>query len=325
MGDEGMVLVDRYGRPVSAVRIAVTPECNFDCVFCHNEGFEGKAETLMTPQEIGRVVSVLIQFGVRKVKLTGGEPMVRPDIVDLVQEIGCLYPDDFGMTTNGTKVELLAGALKDAGMKRLNISLHSLKEERFKWITSSIRLKETLSAISKAVECGLTPVKLNTVLLKDYNDDELWDIIAYAESLGGGDKVIVQLIELIPVDLEFYRKYHSDLGLVEAQLKEKASSVFVRDLQRRPQYTLPNGVKVEIVRPIHNVDFCMADNRIRITHDGRFKSCLLRNDDTIDFLELLRKGCSDQDIAAQFMKTVWQREPFYRKPEVKPAKRISKA
>jgi cyclic pyranopterin phosphate synthase len=317
-----MVLVDRYGRPVSAVRIAVTPECNFDCVFCHNEGFQGKAGTLMTPDEIGRVTKVLFEFGVRKVKLTGGEPMVRPDILNVVREIGSLRPDDFGMTTNGTKVELLAESLKDGGMKRLNISLHSLREDRFKWITSSVRLKETLSAISRAVECGLTPVKLNTVLLRGYNEDELWDIVGYAESLGGGDKVIVQLIELIPVDLGFYRIYHYDLGLVEAQLKEKAVSVFVREMQQRPQYTLPNGVKVEIVRPIHNADFCMADNRIRITHDGRFKPCLLRDDGTIDFLQCLRKGGSDQDLAARFMKTVWLREPYYKKPQLKPAERI---
>jgi cyclic pyranopterin phosphate synthase len=318
-----MVLVDRYGRHVSSVRIAVTPECNFDCVFCHNEGFQGKAETLMTPQEIGKVTNVLMQFGVRKVKLTGGEPMVRPDILDVVEEIGSLHPDDLGMTTNGTRVELLAASLKEAGMKRLNISLHSLKEDRFKWITSSVRLKETLRAISQAVEFGLTPVKLNTVLLKGYNEDELWDIISYAESLGGGDKVIVQLIELVPVDLEFYRSYHYDLGIVEAQLKEKASSSFVREMQRRPQYTLPNGVKVEIVRPIHNVDFCMADNRIRITHDGRFKPCLMREDGTIDFLKALRRGCSDEELAAQFIKTVWLREPYYRRPDVKPGERIS--
>ncbi|HVP24013.1 MAG TPA: GTP 3',8-cyclase MoaA [Conexivisphaerales archaeon] len=320
-----MVLVDRYGRPVSAVRIAVTPECNFDCVFCHNEGFQGKARTLMTPVEIGRVTKVLLDFGVRKVKLTGGEPMMRPDIIDIVAEIGALLPDDLGMTTNGTKVENLAEALKDAGMKRLNISLHSLKEDRFKWITSSVRLKETLAAISRAVECGLTPVKLNTVLLKGYNEDELWDIIAYAESLGGGDRVIVQLIELVPVDLGFYRTYHYDLGIVEEELKEKASSVYVRELQRRPQYTLPNGVRVEIVRPIHNVDFCMADNRIRVTHDGRFKPCLLRDDGSIDFLKYMRKGCSDQDLAAKFMMTVWAREPYYKKPKVKPAERITVA
>jgi cyclic pyranopterin phosphate synthase len=247
---------------------------------------------------------------------------VRPDILDVVREIGSLHPDDLGMTTNGTRVELLAASLKEAGMKRLNISLHSLKEERFKWITSSVRLKETLGAISQAVEFGLTPVKLNTVLLKGYNDDELWDIISYAESLGGGDKVIVQLIELVPVDAEFYRSYHYDLGIVEARLKERASSSLVREMQRRPQYTLPNGVKVEIVRPVHNVDFCMADNRIRITHDGRFKPCLLREDGTIDFLEPLRRGCSDEELAAQFLKTVWLREPYYRNPNVKPRERI---
>ena len=301
----------------------MTPECNFDCVFCHNEGFQGSAQTLLTAEEIGRVTKVLLQFGIRKVKLTGGEPMVRPDILDVVRRIGSLHPDDLGMTTNGTRVELLSGPLKDAGMKRLNISLHSLREERFRWITSSVRLKETRAAISKAVEVGLTPVKLNTVLLKGYNDDELWDIIAYAESLGGGDVVIVQLIELVPVDLEFYRSYHYDLGLVETQLKERAASILVREMQHRSQYTLPSGVKVEIVKPVHNVDFCMADNRIRITHDGKFKPCLMREDGSIDFLQSLRAGCSDEEIAARFLKMVWLREPFYKSPIVKPVEDIS--
>jgi cyclic pyranopterin phosphate synthase len=318
-----LVLVDRFGRPVTAVRIAVTPECNFDCVFCHNEGFQGRAQTLLTAEEVGRVTKVLLGFGVRKVKLTGGEPMVRPDILELVGQIGALHPDDLGMTTNGTRIDALAGSLKDAGMRRLNISLHSLKEERFKWITSTDRLRETLEAVSKAVEVGLTPVKLNTVLLKDYNDDELWDIISYAESLGGGEKVIVQLIELVPVDQVFYRRYHYDLSRVEEQLQAKAASSLVRDLQRRPQYTLPNGVKVEIVRPVHNAAFCMADNRIRITHDGFFRPCLMRDNGSVNFLHAIRSGCSDEELASKFLKTIWVREPFYRSPTIQPAERIS--
>lgn len=314
-----MVLIDRYGRPVTSVRVAVTPECNFDCIFCHNEGFSGTAETLMTPAEISRVLRVLMRYGVRKVKLTGGEPMVRPDIVDVVQEIGLLHPADFGMTTNGTHLEHVAPRLKEAGMNRVNISLHSLKEDRFRKITSSVRLKPTLRAIERAVEVGLTPVKLNTVLLKGYNEDELWDIVEYAKSLGGGNTVIVQLIELVPVDVNFYHSHHYDLGIVEELLKSKGASVEVRDMQNRPQYTLPDGVKVEIVKPVHNVKFCMADSRMRITHDGKFRPCLLRNDNMVDFLKLMRSGCSDDDLAALYAKSVKVREPFYRPPGMKPS------
>lgn len=309
-----MVLVDRYGRPVVSLRIAVTPECNFDCVFCHNEGFSGQAGNLMTPTEIARVTQVLMQFGVRKVKLTGGEPMVRRDIVEITRRIGELRPDDLAMTTNGTRIEALAWELAEAGMKRLNISLHSLKEEKFKWITSSVRYEETLKAIGSAIEAGLTPVKLNMVLLKDYNEDEVWDMIHYAESLGGADLAIVQLIELVPIDLDFYRRFHVDLSSVEAQLKERATEVKVRDMQNRPQYTLPNGVKVEVVRPVHNASFCMANNRMRITHDGKFRPCLMRNDNMVDFLSLMRSGCTDDAIAARFVRSVWVREPYYKVP-----------
>ncbi len=264
-----------------------------------------------------------MQFGVRKIKLTGGEPMTRHDILEITQKLGALHPDDLAMTTNGTRIELVASQLKEAGMKRLNISLHSLKEERFKWITTSVRYEETLQAIRAAIDVGLLPVKLNMVLMKDYNTDEIWDMVRYAESLGGGDVAIVQLIELVPIDVEFYRRFHYDPTGLESELKAKAVSVKVRDLQNRPQYTLPNGVKVEIVKPVHNVSFCIANNRMRITHDGKFRPCLMRDDNMVDFLKVLRDGSSDEAIAAQFVKSVWLREPFYRLPEVKPAPTIA--
>ena len=318
-----MVLIDRYNRPVTALRIALTPECNFDCVFCHNEGFVGHAKDLLTATEIARVASILMQFGVRKVKLTGGEPMTRSDIVEITQKLGALRPDDLAMTTNGTRIESLATQLKEAGMMRLNISLHSLKEERFKWITTSVRYEETLDAIRKAIEVGLTPVKLNMVLMKGYNTDEVWDMVDYAESLGGGDTAIVQFIELVPVDIEFYRRFHYDPAHLEEELKERAVSVRIRELQNRPQYTLPNGVKVEIVKPVHNVSFCIANNRMRITHDGKFRPCLMRDDNMVDFMKLLRSASSDQAIADQFVKSVWVREPYYKLPELRPAQTIS--
>ncbi|MGA1975201.1 MAG: GTP 3',8-cyclase MoaA [Conexivisphaerales archaeon] len=318
-----MVLYDRYSRPVTSLRIAVTPECNFDCVFCHNEGFVGHAKNLLTASEIARVTSILMQFGVRKVKLTGGEPMTRHDIVEITQKLGAMHPDDLAMTTNGTRIEQVASQLKEAGMKRLNISLHSLKEERFKWITTNVRFQETLRAIKTSIDVGMTPVKLNMVLLKDYNTDEIWDMVEYAGSLGGGDKAILQLIELVPIDVEFYRRFHYDPTPIESLLKEKASSVRVRELQNRPQYALPNGVKVELVKPVHNVSFCIANNRMRITHDGKFRPCLMRDDNMVDFLKVLRDGSSDEAIAAQFVKSVWLREPYYKLPEVKPAPTIA--
>ena len=160
--------------------------------------------------------------------------------------------------------------------------------------------------------------------LKDYNTDEIWDMVDYAGSLGGGDKAILQLIELVPIDVEFYRRFHYDpTPIWRSMLKEKASSVKVRELQNRPQYALPNGVKVELVKPVHNVSFCIANNRMRITHDGKFRPCLMRDDNMVDFLTVLRDGSSDEAIAAQFVKSVWLREPYYKLPEVKPTPTIA--
>ncbi|MFN3621307.1 MAG: GTP 3',8-cyclase MoaA, partial [Nitrososphaerales archaeon] len=313
-------LFDRFGRPVTGVRISLNPSslCNFNCIFCHSEGIFEEPKDMMTASEIQRIAKVLTKFGVRVVKLTGGEPMLRRDVLDVVQKLGELPLKELSMTTNGTRLVELAADLKDLGLDRVNISLHSLREERFNFITKAAKFDYTLKAVRRAVEVGLTPVKLNVVVMKGVNEDEVEDFIEYAASLGGGEKAKVQFIELVQEGSAvstFYRTFHVDLTTLEQRFKSIAVEERVRQLHLRHQFLLPNGVWVEVVKPMHNSAFCMANNRIRITYNGQFKPCLLREDNHVDFLIAMRNGADDEALAELFKKAVWLREPFFKPKE----------
>jgi cyclic pyranopterin phosphate synthase len=307
--------------------------CNFACVFCHKEGNNvafgvntesgiAKAHTemlkqqvLMNAEEIIRVSKIFSGVGIVRFKLTGGEPMLRPDIVKIVEGIGRLSPRDFGMTTNATRLYAVADQLKEAGLQRVNISLHSLDREKFKRITGVDRLKEVLKAVERSVEVGLTPVKLNCVLLRDVNLEEVNDFIDFASSFGR-EKVDLQLIELVnegsASESGFFERYFYSLSQVESQLKSSAVKSYVRPLQHRPRYLVAKGIWVELVRPSHNSDFCLNNDRIRVTPDGKFKPCLLRDDNLVDFLTPLRKGASDAEILNLLFLANQNREPYYK-------------
>jgi cyclic pyranopterin phosphate synthase len=314
-----MVLIDRFGREVKGVRISVNTsnECNWNCTFCHKEGVEIERGTIMNSDEIQRIMRILVKFGVKKIKITGGEPMLRKDIVEIISKLNNLNVDEISMTTNGTKLAKTAKELKEAGLSRVNISLHSLREDRFKLITGNGNLNSTLKAINEAVDADLTPVKLNVVLLKGINDDETEDLINYASSLNKNEeKVILQLIELVyegrATKNNFYQRFHFKLDKIEDKLRKLAIKIVERKLHFRNKYVLPNNVVIEIVRPMHNSRFCMGCNRIRITHDGKFKPCLLREDNYVDFLTPIRNGASDEELVKLFKHAVYLREPYFK-------------
>jgi cyclic pyranopterin phosphate synthase len=288
------VISDRFGRPVTNARISLNSSstCNFRCIHCHMEGIKSAPSTLMTGDEIQRVVRILSHFGIEAVKLTGGEPMLRQDILEI------------------------AGPLHDVGLSRVNISLHSLHKNRFQLIAGVDGYREAISAVSAALAAKLLPVKLNMTLMKGVNDDEIEHMIRFVHRLGGNGEVVLQLIELVETDPEFYDKYHCDLAPIEERLKSHAIAVYRRGMHNRPRYILSDGVTVEVVRPMHNSEFCMKNNRIRITHDGKFKPCLLRDDNHIDFLTSMRAGGSDEAIAELFKRAVRLREPFFKNQEL---------
>lgn len=320
-----MYLVDRYGRQVRGLRISLNPSylCNFRCVFCHMEGVSvGADEKLMTPEEIERIVRISQRHGIEKVKLTGGEPMLRRDILEIVERLGRLNLKDFGMTTNGTRLVSMARRLRKAGLMRVNISLHTVNKDKYCWITGTksrrdgwTRYDYVVDAIKAAIEAGLSPVKLNVVVMRGINHDEIEGLVEFTSNFG--EKAILQLIELVEegsANREFYAKYYYNLKEVEERLEREAVKTVVRGTQMRRQYLLPNGVWVEVVRPNNNSEFCMNDDRLRITHDGKFKPCLMRDDNLVDFLGPMRSGAPDEELEKILFEAVSLREPYF-KPE----------
>ena len=308
-----MTLYDRFGRPVTNLRISLTQECNFRCFFCHREGQRFLAKNEMTPEEIERLVRIASHLGIKKVKLTGGEPTVRDDIIEIVRLIKP-YVVDLSMTTNGSKLKELAKPLAKAGLDRVNVSLHSLKPEVYKRITGVDMLETVLEGIEEAVKY-LSPVKLNMTVMKGLNDGEIWDMVNFAARTG----TILQLIELeAPREMTetgFFRKYFYPLKPVERELEKRALEIRERMMHRRRKYFVPTDygiAEVEVVRAMHNTVFCANCTRLRVTSNGKFKTCLLRNDDLIDFLTAMRNGASDAELVDIFKKAVLKREPYWK-------------
>ncbi|MDH5791585.1 MAG: GTP 3',8-cyclase MoaA [Candidatus Bathyarchaeota archaeon] len=300
-------MIDSHGRSVNSLRISVTQRCNFDCFFCHQEG-ESNPGGEMSPREIEAIVSVAAELGINKVKLTGGEPLLRDDIAEIVRRIDP-YVDEVSMTTNGYGLAEKACDLRDAGLKRVNISLHSTRPDVFCKIIGREALTEVGRGIAAALECGLRPVKLNMVVMKGVNDGEIQDMIDFSREVGA----ILQLIEYQPLErgADDWEKYHFDLRPLEEELEAKAERIVEREMHRRRQYHLRGGAIVEVVRPMHNSQFCRFCTRLRLTSDGRLKPCLMRDDNHVEAVSLLRKGATREKIVEAFMEAVARREPYW--------------
>ncbi|MFZ0005097.1 MAG: GTP 3',8-cyclase MoaA [Methanoregula sp.] len=290
-------LRDSYGRPVTNLRISLTSRCNLSCIYCHAEG-EKNPDAEMNAREIINVMNVAAQFGIRSIKFTGGEPLLRPDLLEIIRAV----PADVesSLTTNGILLADMAGDLKNAGLRRVNVSLDSLNHDTYKKITGSDRLNEVLAGIDAALRAGLTPVKINMVVLYGINDSEVDDFIRYVR---GNRNLVLQLIELMHFnDCD----YHGDLAGVEAVLASRASQVLTRRMHHRKKYCI-DGAEVEVVRPLHNTEFCAYCNRLRVTSDGKLKPCLLRADNHV-----LIRGKKGVELEALFRRAVEKREPFFR-------------
>jgi len=307
-----MQLKDRFGRPVLNFRVSVTQRCNLHCPFCHREGQEKAVddEVLeMTSEEIVRLVKIAVNLGMKKVKLTGGEPLVREDILDIVDGIGRLRVQDLSMTTNGTLLAHCAKDLREKGLMRVNVSLPTLKSETYRKLTGG-NLRDTLNGIRESEKAGLFPVKLNMLVLKGLNDHEIPDMIKFASETG----TILQLIELEPLNISqsYYERHHRGLSDIEYELKRRALKIKTRqDMQNRRIYYLPEA-KVEVIHPIENTEFCAHCTRLRLTSDGKLKPCLMRNDNLVDVLTPLRNGAGDDEIVSLFMEAVDRREPYFK-------------
>jgi cyclic pyranopterin phosphate synthase len=306
-----MELRDSFGRPLLNLRVAVTSHCDLRCQFCHMEGEEKPDDDHaieMTVDEIGRIVKIAAKLGIAKVKLTGGEPLARKDILEIVERISSTQGlSDLSMTTNGALLAPLAQELRARGLKRVNISLPTLNAEVYTKLTGG-RIEDVLRSVRAAVGVGLSPVKLNMVILKCINDFDFLNMMRFAAETG----VILQLIELEPINIDdgYYAANHKALDEYEQMLREKAIRIETRQfMQNRLIYHL-SDVKVEVIHPTENTGFCRNCTRLRVTSNGKLKPCLMRNGDLVDILTPMRKGATDQEIANLFRLANEKRQPY---------------
>jgi len=246
----------------------------------------------MTRERIVEIARAMAEIGVDHVKITGGEPLLRTDIVQIVRGIAQIGKfKDISLTTNGILLERFAAALKKAGLMRLNIGSDSL--------SSNIvpkHMDRILPGIIAAKNAKLSPIKLNMVALKGINSNEIWDMIEFAKT----HNVVLQLIELIPNDSVDFKRFYFPLTDIEKDLRKKADKIVARELQGRTQFHL-DGAVVEIVEPSHK-SFCANCGKIRVTSDGKIKPCLMRNDNLVNF-----------DGADAIPRAIAERSPYYDK------------
>ncbi|WP_318569239.1 GTP 3',8-cyclase MoaA [Salinigranum marinum] len=298
------MLEDDFGREVTGVRVSLTDRCNFDCVYCHNEGLgdtRGPMEpgdNEMSTDDVVRFLDVVEEFGVRKVKFTGGEPMLRQDLEEIIRRT----PDSMetSLTTNGTFLPGRAEALKEAGLSRVNVSQDALDPQAFAEITKSGAYDKVMEGVQAAVDAGLTPVKLNMVVF-EHTAGYVEEMV---EHVAENDGLQLQLIEYMP-ELTGKPEWNIDIQRVHDWLADIADRVEHREMHDRKRYFVEGGM-VEIVDPVENEEFCSNCHRVRVTHEGYLKGCLNRNDDLRPMGEMSR-----EEIRTAFHETVENRVPYY--------------
>ncbi len=305
------MLEDGFGRETSGVRISLTDRCNFDCVYCHNEGLGDTrgpmepADEEMSTDDVVRFLEVAAEFGVRKAKFTGGEPMLREDLEEIIHRTPATI--ETSLTTNGTFLPERAETLADAGLERVNISQDALSPKAFREVTKSTAYDDVMAGIDAALAAGLAPVKLNMVVFEKTAGyvPEMVDHVAENEGLQ------LQLIEYMP-ELAGRPEWAVDIERVHEWLAEQADRIERREMHGRNRYyvgeddpEIPGGM-VEIVDPVGNADFCANCHRVRVTHEGYLKGCLNRNDDLKSMGEM-----SKPEIRDAFKQTVDERVPYY--------------
>lgn len=288
---------DRFEREIDYIRVSVTDLCDLGCVYC-TPGAKpmplGPASRLGF-DEIVRIVRAAIGFGVRKVRLTGGEPLMRQDIVELVAAIKGLGVEDLSLTTNGQRLSSLARDLKAAGLDRLNVSLDTMKPDRYSGMTGGGALGPVLEGIEAARGAGLDPIKINMVPLRGRNDDEVVDFARMTIE----SPAHIRFIELMPTrrgwNPELCLKSHETMQRIEAGLGPLEQREFKGRGPSR-NFVIPGALGIiGFISPVSH-SFCYCCNRLRITSAGKIKPCLFSSTE-IDLLSPMRQGASDEEVA----------------------------
>ena len=301
-------LVDRFNRIATNLRVSVTDVCNLRCTYCMSEDmqFINKSE-IMTFDEIDQLVRIAVGLGVNKVRITGGEPLVRPNLSDLILRV--LEIDgikDVSLTTNGIGLAKQAQALYDAGLRRINVSLDALSEAKFEQITRRKALTKVLEGLKEANRCGFNPIKINAVTMRGFTEEEVVKLVSFARK----NSYEMRFIEFMPLDADdiwgpnmFVPKKELVDNISELYPLEPIESSSTLKHETAKNYQFKDGIgRVGFISSVSE-PFCDDCNRVRLTADGKFRNCLFATEET-DLLTPLRKGASDEVIADMMIESV---------------------
>ncbi len=293
-------LVDSYNRTVDYLRISLTDRCNLRCVYCMPpEGLENQGYgSILSYEEILRIARIAVNHGVEKIRLTGGEPLVRKGVIDFIKKLNKLNGvKDLSLTTNGVFLKQYARDLADAGLKRINVSLDSLDSSKFEKITGKDYLYRVLDGLKEAEKAGLQPIKINAVIIKGFNDDEIIDFALLTKK----KNYHIRFIEYMP--FEARETWNEGKFLAVSDIISTINSFqeispldppSVRTGPAR-RYKFEDGVgELGFISPVSD-HFCSSCNRLRLTADGKLRTCLF-SDVELDLKEILRNGCNDDDL-----------------------------
>jgi cyclic pyranopterin phosphate synthase len=295
------------------LRISVTDRCSLRCTYCMPEAGMPwlPRDTMLTTAELVRLAGIAVSLGVEEIRLTGGEPLLRRDLVDVVAGLAALDPaPEISMTTNGVGLAKIAGALRDAGMTRVNVSLDTLRREVFLDLAKRDRLADTLEGIRAAAEAGLRPVKLNTVLMRDVNDVEAVDLLAFALEHGHE----LRFIEQMPLDAQ--HQWDRSRMVTGEEILDRLRTVYAltplpdeaRGSAPAELFLVDGGPATVGVIASVTMPFCGTCDRVRLTADGQVRNCLFATGET-DLRGALRSGASDDELAALFRASIGAKLP----------------
>lgn len=306
-------LIDQFGRKHTYLRISVTDRCNLRCVYCMPaEGLNWtKKDKLLTFEEILRIAKAFVELGITKIRLTGGEPLVRTGIEDLIEQLNLLPNiETLAMTTNGVLLKTVAKSLRRSGLKALNVSLDSLREERFNQITKRDDFKSVISGIEESIKVGFAPLKVNVVVIKGFNDDEILDFLEFVRQR----PINVRFIEYMPFK---DNNWKAEGVFTFAQMKELIATKYQLEPLTHEygsvakDYAIPGFMGTVSFITSMSDSFCSSCNRLRLTADGSMKSCLF-GEAELQLRDALRSGIDDDQLKEMIISAVWQ------KPEAHP-------
>ena len=317
MKETNQKLVDAHGRQIRDLRVSLTDRCNFRCFYCLPNGEPplARKETILSYEEILEVCEIFVSLGIQKIRFTGGEPLIRKDVEELVDKVSKLKPalKDLALTTNGHTLANRAKNLKIAGLDRVTLSLDSLKPENFKRITGVDKLEMVLEALDAAIAANLSPVKINVVAVRDYNDDELVDFARFAREKG----ISVRFIEFMPLDSG--HEWKREMVVSGKEIRDKINEVFPLELKDKTRgsetawkFRFKDGAKGEIgiIAPVTQI-FCGACSRIRLTADGQIRTCLFSTEEH-NLRDVLRNGANRDEIIAYIREVILQKEASHK-------------